>query len=276
MSGSALTVESGSPNSRRRSIIQSVSGEGVLMNRDELLFDSASLEDYFHRDRVRLDPYLFGDWSSSPEAVSALAEWTRDPTPNRFLYIASNDFLGDEYSPESMLASKFVEFASASNIRVMSHFCELRRGEKLCGGNTAEAQGTVSLAYSLLRQMIEILPLEFEAMSDLSRGRFEELDGTLLTWTAFKSLFRDVQSALTGKVYCVIDGMQWLGDDSTSVYIAELVAILRCDDLKVLFTTSGISRYVMGTLERDEMVLVGGRSADSSSWWQLEEGMREL
>jgi hypothetical protein len=261
---------------KRRSLIRSSSGADVTVCRDQLLLDSAVLEDFFHRDRVHLDPYLLGD-TPSPSAVSALAEWTKDLTVKRLLYIASNEFSGDEYSSaETVLASKFTEFASASNFPVMSYFCELRRGEKLRGENSSEVQGILSLTYSLLRQMIELLPLEFETSGDLCKERFEELDGTLATWTALKSLFLDVQSVLLGKVYCIIDGMQWLGDSSTSVCMAELVGMLRHKHLKVLFTSSGLSRCLLDSLERDELVLLEGRSADSSSLWQLNEGMREL
>ncbi|KAL5377473.1 hypothetical protein DPSP01_009811 [Paraphaeosphaeria sporulosa] len=118
--------------------------------------------------------------------------------------------------------------------------------------------------------MIELLSLQFETSRDVSRKRFEEFDGTLPTWTPLKSLFRDIQSVLVGKVYCVIDGMQWLGD------FTELTTMLRHGNLNVLFITSKLSRYLLGNLERDELVMVGGRSADSSLLWQLEEGMREL
>jgi hypothetical protein len=262
---------------KRRSLIRNSFGADVTVYRDQLLLDSAVLEDFFHRDRVHLDPYLFGDTQSPSEAVSALAEWTKDLTPKRLLYIASNEFSGDEYSSvESMLASKFTDFASASNVPVMSYFCELRREEKLRGENSPEVQGILSLTYSLLRQMIGLVPMEFEISGALSRERFEELDGTLGTWTALKSLFLDVQNVLLGKVYCVIDGMQWLGDSSTSVCMAELVGMLRHKHLKVLFTSSGLSRCLLGSLKRDELVLLEGRSADSSSLWQVEEGMREL
>lgn len=248
------------------------------MDRDQLLLDSANLEDFFHRDRVHLDPYLFGDTPTRPEAISALAEWTNGMTTRRILCISSNDSPGDEYnSPESFLAAKFVEFASSSKVPVISYFCELRRGEDLHEDNTPEVQGVISLAYSLLRQMIELVPMEFESSSDFSRETFEELDGTLLTWAAFKSLFRDVQSILPGKLYCVVDGVQWFDDSSTLMCMEELVDLLRHDSLKVLFTTSGMSRQLLGSLQRDEILLLEGRSAnDSSSLWQLAEGISEL
>ncbi|KAJ4355595.1 uncharacterized protein N0V89_003615 [Didymosphaeria variabile] len=271
----SLAIE-GSPNSKRRSLIGTLCGENVIANRDQLLLDSAVLEDFLHRDRVQLDPSLFGETPTFSDAVSALAEWTKDFASPRMLCISSNDFSGNDFNaPQSMLAAQFIDFASVSKVPVISYFCEIRRREKLRGNNSPEVQGFVSLVYGLLRQMIELLPMEFETSRDFSKERFAELDGTLLTWGVFKGLFRDVQSVLPGKVYCVIDGVQWLDDSSTSICMTELVDLLRLENLKVLFTTSGSSRSLLENLEREELHLLGGRSAESSSLWQLEEGLLE-
>lgn len=225
---------------------------------------------------MHLDPSLFGDTPTFSDAVSALAEWTKDLVSRRMLCVSSNDFSGDVFnSPQSKLAAQFIDFASVSNVPVISYFCELRRGERLRGGNSPEIQGFVALVYSLLRQMIELLHMEFETSRDFYKEHFAELDGTLATWGVFKGLFRDVQSVLPGKMYCVIDGVQWLDDSSTSICMTELVALLRLENFKVLFTTSGSSRSLLETLERNELILLDDRPTDSSLLWQLEEGLLE-
>ncbi|KAL1605009.1 hypothetical protein SLS60_004552 [Paraconiothyrium brasiliense] len=203
----SLAIEE-SPSSKRRSLSRSSSREDVIANRDQLVLDSAVLEDFFHRDRVHLDPSLFGDTPTFSDAISALAEWTKDLVSRRMLCVSSNDFSGDVFnSPQSKLAAQFIDFASVSKVPVISYFCELRRGERLRGGNSPEIQGFVALVYSLLRQMIELLHMEFETSRNFCKEHFAELDGTLATWGVFKGLFRDVQSVLPGKMYCVIDGV---------------------------------------------------------------------
>ncbi|KAJ4290404.1 hypothetical protein N0V90_010620 [Kalmusia sp. IMI 367209] len=274
---SSLSLE-GEASGKRRSFVGGLAIEDAALGRDQLLLDSAILEDFFHRDRVCLVPDFFDDTTVPPEAIANLAEWTKELTSTPVLCVSSHEFSGDELnSPTTLLAAKFIDFASVSHVPVASYFCELRRKEKLYGDNSPETQGLISLGYSLLRQMIELVPMEFESSKDFSKDRFEELDGTLRTWSSFKELFRDTQSVLLTRLYCVIDGLQWLDDSGTSRYLAEFVEILRHEKLKVLFTTSGPSRCLLECLSRDELVLLEGRMATSfSSLWKLEEGMIEF
>ncbi|KAF1969449.1 hypothetical protein BU23DRAFT_571533 [Bimuria novae-zelandiae CBS 107.79] len=94
-------------------VAQATKDSNTTITRDHLLLSSTRLEDFFHRDRINLDPAFFHDLSLLPDAIAHLAEWTKDISTSPILCISSLDFSGDDFaSPISLLAAKFVEFAS--------------------------------------------------------------------------------------------------------------------------------------------------------------------
>lgn len=247
----------------------------MTTSKDTLLIDSAPLEDFFHRDRVCLEVHSFADSVRIPfSAIKPLAEWIKDTEPRRTLCIAMYDSPTDDFlSPMSKLSAQLLALSSDSNVLTISYFCELRRGEHLLDQNTSEQQALLALVYSLLRQMIELLPIEIETSVNLSRERLQKMDGTMRTWKNLLQLFKDVQSLLHRKTHCVVDGFQWLDDAETSEYMSELVATLQHENFKVVFTTSGMSRCLLDCLTRDELVVLEGREiSGEESLWEVGEG----
>jgi hypothetical protein len=241
-------------------------GSPVLVTREELASNSAHLEDFFHRDRVRLDPDYFAPISINPEGLMHIVEWAKS-RESPMLGIMGPYFDGDEFeNPMALLAARFIQFAA--DVPIISHFCELRRNEHLRKGNTMEMQGLIELVYSLIRQLIEVVPLEFECNMDFSAARFDRLDGAASTWSDAVTLFSDLERTLPGKVFCVIDGLQWLDDRSMASYLSDLVELLRGKKLQVLFTTAGQSRCLIDSLEHHELVVLDNpkRYGDNSFW----------
>lgn len=129
-----------------------------------------------------------------------------------------------------------------------------------------EAQAAVALVCALVRQAVELLPpppLQPPAADetgeapavDLSEQRFQGVDGTVLAWDEAVGVLRDVLGQLPRTVVCVVDGMQWLDDSSTAVYLGELVKALRRQErVKVLFTTAGRSRCLLRELDASEVL----------------------
>ncbi|KAF2143196.1 uncharacterized protein K452DRAFT_286025 [Aplosporella prunicola CBS 121167] len=236
-------------------------------SKENVTLNSTNLEDYFHRDRIRLPSDPFDSMMVQQEALARLTEWTKDPKQS-ILSLSGPAMEADDFeNPMTMLAAKFAEFADRSGVKIISYFCELRRGEKTRSGNTRESQALISLAYSLVRQTVELLPSVFQSDADFSEEKFQQLDGTEKSWTTTLEILHNLLPLLPDKVFFMIDGFQWLDDRSTAKLMKDLLMVLRKSNMKVLFTTSGDSRCLLGNLSRSEMVLVNevGPTARGSS-----------
>lgn len=224
---------------------------------DDVALNSANLEDFFYRDRIRLQYEPTGRIMASQEVLNRLADWTgSQSTESAFLWLDGPPMTGQDLdNPLTMVAVNFVNLASTSEVPVISHFCERRRGDALRSGNTClEVQGVIGLLYSLARQMIDLL-LEvrlIETEKDLSEERFRMMDGSAASWAHALALFQDLVELVPYKVFCVIDGMHWIDDSSSSVFVQDLLKALRNDKFKVLFTTSGRSPSLREHLGRGE------------------------
>ncbi|MCJ1383219.1 hypothetical protein MMC17_006332 [Xylographa soralifera] len=238
--------------------------KSLTYTRDALLSHSRDLESFFHRTQIRppFDPSsaVF----ASPHVSSRLREWTTSPTPGLLSLAGPKQSLNAlTPSPMTTVASQYVSFASQSRLPVISYFCELPRGERLRKGNTPEAQSLVAVIYALIRQVVELLPMEFESRLDLGEERFAMLDGSLKTWKQTLSLLGDLFCEIRSVLFCVVDGWQWLDDRSTNESLAQFLRLLRGGigaessgfKLKVLLTTAGRSHCLLENLSRTALVL---------------------
>lgn len=226
---------------------------------DEVALNSAHLEDFFHRDRVRLYYEPTGHIMASQEILHRLADWTGNTSPESAVLWLDGPPIAAEGldNPMTMIAVHFVNLASASEIPIISHFCELRRGDRLRTGNSSfETQGVLGLLCSLARQMIELLSPIFETGKDLSEERFKLVEGSSSSWADMLALFQDLVELIPYKVFCVIDGMHWIDDSSSSAFVQDLLKALRNDKFKTLFTTSGRSPSLREHLEPAEIYMV--------------------
>ncbi|KAH8170875.1 phytanoyl-CoA dioxygenase family protein [Sarocladium implicatum] len=227
---------------------------------EEVSISSAHLEDFFHRDRVRLLGRDQGPSKAPREVLRRIVQWTRstEDTPS-ILWIDGpfSSSRGND-NPLSRLAGTVIDFAAQSHVPVMSYFCELRRGEALKSGNTPELQALLALVSALIRQMVELLLPAFNTDVDLSKQRFARIDGTMDCWGEAMSLIKDMVQLLpeSDKVFCVVDGMNWLDDRRTQGYIQQLVEVLRTCGFRVLLTTSGRAAALRQATTKQEALLV--------------------
>ncbi|CAJ2501363.1 Uu.00g042160.m01.CDS01 [Anthostomella pinea] len=233
---------------------------------EEVLLNSRHMEDFFHRDRIRLQTDLSSPTPVTSEALSRLAEWMKSQS-SCFLWLEGPHTEADDFdNAMTILANKVVELAEEAHVPVVS-CCELRRGERLRSGNdTREAQSTVALTCALLRQMVEHLLPRFETEIDLSASRLRVLDGSILCWSQMLQLFCDLLPLMPDTLLCVIDGLQWLGDRSTDVYLEELLQAMRGTKLRVLFTTTGRSVCLRKQLQPNETLAIEAVDLREAAW----------
>ena len=169
--------------------------------------------------------------------------------------------------PTTLVASEYVVSANQPEIPTISYFCESPRPRTtLPNGMTAEMYGLVSLTYSLIRQLIELLPSSMSYPKNLREQRFNELRGGLDTYGDAIAMLGELLDLSPPMIFCVIDGLERLDDSSAEQYVTAFVdtfhghrkygLVSQASDraLKVLFTTAGRSRTLLTDLEEDELV----------------------
>lgn len=223
---------------------------------EQVAINSAHLEDFFHRDRVRLPYDLSAAVMIPPETLQHLTGWTASPSPGLLWIDGPPTEADDMENMVTKIAAKFIDLASQCRVPIMSYFCELRRGELLRSGHSPEMQGAIAVASALLRQMIELLLPRFKAVMDLSEARFRLFDGTVRSWGESMAVIRELTELMPDVVFCVIDGLHWLDDTSTEKYLKELIYVLRGNKLKVLFTTSGRAACLREELSVSETLVL--------------------
>ncbi|KAK1565859.1 uncharacterized protein LY79DRAFT_481174, partial [Colletotrichum navitas] len=229
----------------------------VTYTSEEVALNSRFLEDCFNRDRVRLPADSFSPVMASPEILKNISEWAKAPAPN-LLWLNGEPVQCDDFdNPITMVAAKVIFLAEQSQTPIISHFCELRRGQKLrFGNNSKEEQSLVGLVYSIIRQLVELLPPMFEASSDFSAEKFNSLDGTIQCWRTALSVLTNLANSMPGPVFCIIDGLHWLNDTSTDNCLPEFIRVLRGVRLKVVLSTTRRSVVLRNEIPRSETLYI--------------------
>jgi hypothetical protein len=216
------------------------------------------MEDFFHRDRIRLS---FGDMEPARvprKLLNRVTEWaSQDIRECSILWLKGDATRAEDFeNPLSALSLQLIHLLSLAKIPCISYFCELRRDDRvLAGNNSMEVQASICLGYALIRQMVELLPPQFSAKADLSENRFTRLDGTLHSWDELLSIFADLGPLIPSTVYFIIDGFHWLDDMSTEGMLGGLISCLRKhgNGFCVLFTTSGRSSVLLDSTYVEEL-----------------------
>lgn len=186
-----------------------------------------------------------------------------------------------QYRPEGLnllrlSAAKFIALAREHKIPVVSYFCRLSGPlsdeDSMPDAQERESTELISLLYSMIRQTIDLLPVDEDVTSpfpatDFSEMRFSGLDGTLDTWDTAVELFCDlIASVHLPLLLFVVDGLNLLEDDpgnTTSDRIEALIRGLRDltqpqmmtgPKVKLLFTTAGLSSTLCRELEDTQVI----------------------
>ncbi|KAK6821073.1 hypothetical protein PG987_015473 [Apiospora arundinis] len=184
------------------------------------------------------------------------ADWTKADPSILWLEGPATPLM-DEYNPLTTIAARVVELTDEAKVHVISYFCHMPRGERLRPGNaTKEAQATVALITALTRQAMELLLPRFETKHNLSEVRLSLVQGTMASLSETLRLFGDLLETLDMQLLCIIDGLHWLDDRSTSNILVDLVKMLRKSSAKVLLTTTGRSACLQSEANRKERLTI--------------------
>ncbi|KAE9365611.1 hypothetical protein N431DRAFT_519116 [Stipitochalara longipes BDJ] len=241
--------------------------------RDSIILDSNHLLDMFSPTSLEIpySPPYAHPISLETIASSRLKDWTTNPQI-KFLSIAGRHSKGLEPPPMKILASMCVNFATNAKLPAISYFCSLPPVEELRGDNTREVQELISLTYALIRQFVELLPVQFSSDCDFTQERLSLLEGTSKSWTDAIELLRDLVISVPKPVFCIVDSFQVLDDWSTESMIGDFVKTLKDsgpeeetkETLKVLITTTGKSKALTRYLAVRELVLADRDGAVNS------------
>lgn len=227
-----------------------------LTSSDEIALNSRHLEDFFSRDRIRLEADDSAPMPFDPDVISRITDWSKGQDAPMLRIDGPVVDCEEERNPLTMLATQLIDLTAKGRLHVISYFCELSRPVKAA---EREMRATVALVYSLVRQLIELLPPEFEASVDFSEARFRQLDGSIESCDEAIRVFQDLLDVVpAATVYCIIDGLQLMDDRRVEGPLRAFLQGLRGGNgkLRVLFTTSGRSACLSKELEVEETLVI--------------------
>jgi hypothetical protein len=146
-------------------------------------------------------------------------------------------------SSTSMIAASVIKSAINISIPVVHIFCDWPRKN--------EEKVVVNSLYSMIRQLVDILPPNVETSSDFSAARFGNLDGSFQTWDEALSICAELFIKAPSPLLVIIDGIEHVGLGTIRKNIESLLSVLnvhisRVSEhnkspkiFKVLFTTAG-------------------------------------
>lgn len=183
--------------------------------------DSSPLQDYFDNNE-QIHPFGRDQRLELSSSISkALFDWTQI-NPSLPLAIEGSRPLGLP-GRLTMVSACYISVARKHNIPVISHFCA-------SSPRTDKRAGVVALVYSLIRQLIELVPpmLDCDSNCDLSGERFRRLNDTVASYDAL-AILNTLLRYRPPVLFCVIDALDVLegsGDESLEQYVRLLVTTL--------------------------------------------------
>jgi hypothetical protein len=246
-------------------------GSRHKISRAELQFASRDLQDYFDNSEqmISVDPTT--ETYAEGKDIVPLREWTAS-LQSQLICIVGAQIISIP-SPTSLISAYYANNAREAKLPVISHFCSLPR-DRPPDGSTREAHALISLGYSLIRQLLEVIPPVIDCDSGCEPGpdQLRLLDGTLKSWNEVVSLLDRLLSFAPSILFCIIDGIEWLDDRSTDKHIKALANVLQNHVsksrptsrvgakmpperlFKVLFTTAGRSKALLDSLLDQQLV----------------------
>jgi len=242
-----------------------MSVEQIRQRGTDVKFKSRHLEDYFEWESIH--PVRETSWPLFANATFVMRLRSFTTVMESQILYAHSQYQLEGLNILRQSAAGYVSLAREAGIPVVSYFCRLSH-QAPPGSRTRESEELTALLYSMIRQLIDLLPAELSwSAPPLDETRFVSLDGGLRTWERAMSLFVDVESCVNLPLLLfVIDGLNLVEDDfehSTTRELEQLIACLKrlVDSsmnndyiVKVLLTTAGLSGSLCRALDEGGIV----------------------
>ncbi|KAL8947442.1 MAG: hypothetical protein Q9222_006279 [Ikaeria aurantiellina] len=230
----------------------------TLLTRDHYLSYSQDLENFVDRTLITLGNDRPTPIFTEPAVASALEKWL---TPGESRMLAVVGKVEHSFPTHgSLIAASMLRLTGLRNMPIISHCCSITNVNKYAP-RSSEYNGLMTLAYSLVRQLIGYIPIEGVRGIDVGAHQFAALAKPTTAWKDVLGLLRDLLRTQPTSLVVVIAGFQLLDDKSTAQHAQELLNVLReparrdSNDKrgmrKVLFTTSGNSSALLEGLDED-------------------------
>jgi hypothetical protein len=183
-------------------------------------------------------------------------------------------------SSTSMIAASVVKSAIDISIPLVHIFCDWP------GKN--EEKVIVNILYSMIRQLVDILPPNVETCSDFSTARFGSLDGSFKIWDEALSICAELFIEVPSPLLVVIDGIEHVGLGTSKKYIEGLLGVLNAHIFKVsehdkspkvfkvLFTTAGNCASLNRLGNKDLKIVKASAKSARQSPGKFQPGKTEL
>jgi hypothetical protein len=220
--------------------------------RDQLERDSHTLEEFINLQLDPLEVFQGNRMFAEHKVVHAIKEWSTSIT-SQILWI-----LGplDRHYPSkiSSIPAVLINAADDASIPTLHLFLDWPSNER---------SSIFNMLYSLIRQIITLLPEQFASPADFSFGNFAKLNNQVESWETGLAILNGLLDLAPPLLLIIIDGIDHLDYLSIgSQYVASLLRLLQQKvwgdgdqepkkTLKILFTTAGNCAVLNGLDERD-------------------------
>ncbi len=179
-----------------------------------------------------------------------------------------------------MIAASVIKSAINTSVSLVYIFCDWP------GKN--EEKVVVNILYSMIRQLVDVLPSKVETCSDFSTARFRNLDGSFQTWDEALSICAELLTEVPSPLMVVIDGIEHIGLGTSRENIESLLSLLNAhisrvsqNDkspkiFKVLFTTAGNCASLNRLGNKDLKIVKASVKSSKQSPGKFQPGMTEL
>ena len=198
------------------------------------------------------------------ETMIEIQNWIQSPM-SKVIWV-EGDVSGTHGSNLSLAAMQIYAINLNVGIPCVSSFCKSRYNPAFTTGISHKEAGLVALLYSIIAQLVQLLPIEFAPVKGLDEANFQLLNGTLGSARAALGIIEKLLANGPPAIIWALDGFQLIEERTTIPYLVQLVSILRREGenrlSKACFTTDVSCLVLSGTMSAFERVDASRTSQD--------------